>query len=352
MKRIVLVGGGHVHLFFIKRIINNPLDALEVILISPSLYQYYSGMFSGYSEGLYQVDDIRINLLELSRKANIQFIEDAVIKVHPNENCVTTKSGKTVYYDVESFDIGSETLGADQPNIMSFAKFIKPNDRFIQTIDDVRSASKPVIVGGGAAGSEISLSIDAWRKNRGIESPLTLITASSLLESESRKASIKLVDQFKTTDIRLLTNSKVESIDNHVIHLNGNEKVEYDKIIWLTGPKASNLFKESHLQTNDKGFLVVNNSLQSIDYANIFGAGDCVTLLGFPSLPKNGVYAIRQAPILYENMLRYLKGQTVRDFKPQKNFLSILSLGNKRALLLYGRKVLLGKFPWRLKNYR
>lgn len=48
---------------------------------------------------------------------------------------------------------------------------------------------------------------------------------------------------------------------------------------------------------------MVTNSLQSIDYENIFAAGDCATLKDFLHLPKNGVYAIKQAPILYDNVL-------------------------------------------------
>ncbi|PYZ95203.1 pyridine nucleotide-disulfide oxidoreductase [Salipaludibacillus keqinensis] len=351
MIKVVLVGGGHVHLHFIKQLSNNRLDGLEVILISPSLYQYYSGMFSGYAEGLYEEEDIRLDLQKLSKKATVTFIEDAVVKIHPNENYVTLKGEETVNYDIISFDIGSETLGSEKSDIMSHAQFIKPNNRFTQTIEHVRSASKPVIVGGGIAGIELSFSIHAWRNNRKIQSPITLVTASRLLESEDKKTSEKLFEKFKKTNINLLTNSKVDSINHRAIHFNNGKELSYEKILWLTGPKSSNLFKRSELETDDKGFLMVTNSLQSMDYENIFAAGDCATLIDYPNLPKNGVYAIKQAPILYKNVLRYIKREPFEYFKPQNRFLSILSLGNRRALLLYGGMSLSGKFPWRLKNY-
>ncbi|MGJ9386128.1 NAD(P)/FAD-dependent oxidoreductase [Salipaludibacillus sp. CF4.18] len=176
MKRILLVGGGHVHLYFMKQLINDPIKSIEIFLVSPSTYHYYSGMFSGFAEGLYHAEEIRINLEKISERANVRFIRDSIIKLAPNENSLTTKNGELIKYDVVSFDIGSETLGNDHPDFQTHARFIKPNHRFTQTIEAVRSASKPVIVGGGAAGSEISLAIQAWRNKQGLETPVSIIT--------------------------------------------------------------------------------------------------------------------------------------------------------------------------------
>lgn len=49
MKTLVLVGGGHAHLHCLEQINNDSQKDWRVKLISPSPYQYYSGMFSGLS---------------------------------------------------------------------------------------------------------------------------------------------------------------------------------------------------------------------------------------------------------------------------------------------------------------
>jgi len=90
--------------------------------------------------------------------------------------------------------------------------------------------------------------------------------------------------------------------------------------------------------------------LQCIDHPSIFGAGDCVSLIPYPELEKNGVHAVRQGPILWHNILAYLDKKTLRDYKPQSKSLAILSTGKRTGLLLYGNIALSGSWTWQMKN--
>lgn len=351
MKRLLLIGAGHVHLFIIKQLIKSKFPDTEVILLSPNMYQYYSGMFSGFAEGIYNVDDIRINIQELAGKCTVQFLKDSAVIVDPYEKRVQTKNGRSLSYDVISFDIGSETTGSDSNDIRSYAKFIKPNYLFAETLDELRTSDKLVIVGGGAAGIEISLSLQEWRNKNGYSTPITLISASRLMENERIEVINKAESIVEKSKVKLLKNTPIETINEGCIQVSHNREVEFNDLLWLTGPKASNLFLHSGLPTDNKGFLLVNQALQSSEFPNIFGAGDCISLSDYPHLSKNGVYAIRQAPILYGNIFRYLKGERLSAFLPQSKFLSILSIGQKRGLLLYGKRMYTGELPWRLKNF-
>jgi NADH dehydrogenase FAD-containing subunit len=96
--------------------------------------------------------------------------------------------------------------------------------------------------------------------------------------------------------------------------------------------------------------MLVNYTLQSATYPFIFGAGDCVSLNEYQALPKNGVYAVRQCPMLWENIKRRINGNSLLSFKPQKKFVSILSTGNKSPLFTYGKVAIKGSWAWRLKN--
>jgi NADH dehydrogenase FAD-containing subunit len=101
-----------------------------------------------------------------------------------------------------------------------------------------------------------------------------------------------------------------------------------------------------------KPCLLVENTLQNKEFPFIFGAGDCVTLRNYSLLPKNGVYAVRQGPILWENLKRTLNNQSLITFKSQKKFLSILSIGDKQGLLTYGRLSFHGYWAWNKKFHR
>ena len=89
--------------------------------------------------------------------------------------------------------------------------------------------------------------------------------------------------------------------------------------------------------------------LHGIQYPEIFGGGDCVNLHNRP-LDKVGVYAVRENPILYHNLLASLEGRELETFKPQRNYQLLFNLGDDSAI--YCRKGLVwgGKPAFRLKD--
>jgi len=64
-----------------------------------------------------------------------------------------------------------------------------------------------------------------------------------------------------------------------------------------------------------------------------------------------GVYAVRQNPILYHNLLAVLEGTDLQTFVPQKSYMLIFNMGNSRGILW--RKTFLweGRLAFFLKDY-
>ncbi len=86
-----------------------------------------------------------------------------------------------------------------------------------------------------------------------------------------------------------------------------------------------------------------------MDADGVFAAGDCLHFVPRP-LPKIGVFAVREAPILLHNLRASLDGRSLETFTPQDRYLSILNLGNRRALAYRGRLVWSGRLAWWLKD--
>jgi len=82
----------------------------------------------------------------------------------------------------------------------------------------------------------------------------------------------------------------------------------------------------------------------------VFAVGDCGTLRDYPSLAKSGVYAVREAPILWANLRAAARGAPLTAFRPQRDFLSILNTCDGRALLRYKGLVTWSRWAWRLKD--
>ena len=342
---LLLVGGGHAHLGILRRIRMKAVD-YNVTLISASTYQYYSGMFSGFTEGLYAEHEIRINLAELCEQAGVTFVEDTIVHIDAANRKLVGATGKVYDFKLVSFDIGSR-VGSFDGSIKQIE--IKPNYVFPNEINTFRETAFPVVVGGGAAGVEMALSVQAWRLNNGFKPNVTVISSSPLLSSVSEKASSKIMKIVKQKGIVVYEDEIKETSRQQLITKSG-KRIACSQLLPLTGPQASSLFAESSLTLDENGFLLVESTLQVKDFPWVFGAGDCVTIRTYPELPKNGVYAVRQEPVLWGNINLYLTGKPLKSFVPQKKFLSILSVGQQEGLFTYGDIALYGKWAWRLKH--
>lgn len=343
-----MIGGGHAHLYLMKKLQEEELD-VEVSVISPSEFQFYSGMFSGYIEGLYHFENIRIHIPTLAEKANISFIKGAALSIDAKAKVVLTEKGDIVSYDILSIDIGSYSSGVDVPGVRQHALRIKPTYRIEEVARTMWGSEAPVVIGGGAAGVEMALSLHAKRKAEG-KTPVTLVTQSTLLAEEDEKIQAKIQQIAREKGLTVHQNEKVSNVTSSSIVTSNGNQIKYDQLLWLTGPKAPGIFQTSKLPVDDEGYLLVEDTLQVKEYPAIFAAGDCASLRAYPDLPKSGVIAVRQSEVLWNNIKGYIKGEDGIRFQPKGKYLSILSTGNKEGLLLYGKVSLHHHLSWKLKN--
>jgi selenide,water dikinase len=69
--------------------------------------------------------------------------------------------------------------------------------------------------------------------------------------------------------------------ENKVICESG-ATVPFDVLLWVTDASAPAWLKESGLATDAKGFVSVNERLQSVSHPNVFAAGDIASVQNHP----------------------------------------------------------------------
>ncbi|MDX1294118.1 MAG: bifunctional NADH dehydrogenase FAD-containing subunit/selenide, water dikinase SelD, partial [Hyphomonas sp.] len=101
-------------------------------------------------------------------------------------------------------------------------------------------------------------------------------------------------------------------------------------VLWTAGALPHDWLASAGLKATN-GFPDVSPTLQSLSHPDIFVAGDAAALTG-QSLPKAGVYAVRQGPVLMQNLVARACNLALREFHPQPDYLKLVSLGKRSAI--------------------
>ncbi len=123
----------------------------------------------------------------------------------------------------------------------------------------------------------------------------------------------------------------------------------YDELIWVTEAGGAPWLAETGLALDPAGFIVVDATLRSVTDPSVFAAGDVAANRDYPR-PKAGVFAVRQGPPLAENIRRALAGEPPLPFMPQREFLSLVTTGDKYAIASRGSWAAEGRVVWWLKD--
>ena len=122
-----------------------------------------------------------------------------------------------------------------------------------------------------------------------------------------------------------------------------------DHLVLATGLVAPSLIADLDLPVDADGRLLVTPTLQSVDDPAIFAAGDCAVIRDHPR-PAAGVFGVRAAPVLLDNLAALGLDRPLRPYQPQKRWLSIMDLGDGRGLATRGGLWSFGRMALWLKR--
>lgn len=353
---LVLVGGGHSHALAIHMWAMNPVAGVRVTLISPASHTPYSGMLPGLIAGHYSFEETHIDLARLCQWAGVRFIAARVTGIDPQARQLSLAGRPPVSYDIVSLDIGSEPELSSVPGAREYAVPVKPVARLWRRWGEIeqqlatgsaQSRLRVGIVGGGAGSVELALAMS--RRLAGQADIALYCGAPEILQNYNSRARASVVAALQKNAIALHRNARVERVEPGEVQMAGGARAAYDILFWCTGASAAPWIASSGLPVDERGFLAVDAHLQSTQDTRVFAAGDIATQVHDPR-PKAGVYAVRQAPLLAHNLRAALLGQSLRAYRPQQRFLSLLSLGEKVATAERGIFAATGAWVWRWKD--
>ncbi|WP_298909070.1 selenide, water dikinase SelD [uncultured Aliiroseovarius sp.] len=355
-KDLVMIGGGHAHALVLRMWGMKPLAGARLTLINPAPTAPYSGMLPGHIAGHYTREALDIDLIRLARFAGARLVIGHATTIDPVAKTVTVEGGREIGYDVASIDIGIHAQMPDIPGFSEHACGAKPLDvyaakwqGFLQAVAEGEAAPHVAVIGAGVAGVELALAMSHALRDRA-DRKVHLIEAGDDITARAKAARGPLRAALRDLGVALHVKASVARIDADRVVLADGATLDSQFTVGTAGAFAHGWLQETDLPLTPDGFIPVGPDFQVPGYDGLFAVGDCAEMLHDPR-PKAGVFAVRAAPVLAQNLRAALAGGAMTPFKPQADYLKLISMGGKRALAeKWGRAVALPGL-WRWKDH-
>jgi selenide,water dikinase len=337
-RSLVLVGGGHAHIQVLRSFAREPLRDVRLVLVADHPTAVYSGMVPAVVAGTLPREALEIDLRPLARSAGAELVIAAATGLDVHARRIAVSGRDAIPYTVASFDIGSRVAGLDVPGARDFAIATRPIGRLVAEAEALAARARAsgrarvVVVGAGAAGVELALALRARMTLEGARSAeLSLVDAAPrVLGGHAPGVARRARRALDRQHVSLHLGAPVIAVEHDRILLEGGTVLPFDALVWAAGAASEPLFLASDVATDERGFVRVRPTLQLVDECDVFAAGDCARFE--PDLPKAGVYAVRQGPVLAHNLRAHLTGDPLQTYRPQRDFLALLNLGDGTAL--------------------
>jgi sulfide:quinone oxidoreductase len=337
MKEIVIVGGGTGGIMTAARLIKE--KDVNVTLIDPAEFHYYQPAWTLVGANAYDFEDTKKKMSDIM-PSGVNWVKEYVEKIDPQNNKLTTTSGKEITYDYlvlspglvydmsmiegleEAIDKGVVCSNYTDPehtwNVMK--NFKGGNAVFTQPTTPIKCGGAPQKIAYLAADHFQRAGI-ADKTNVIFATPGSVIFGVKEIRTTLEKvinrygihfkphyAPVKIdaekqIITFKLTNAN--ENQCVINEDNSIREkMSGDSMVEIPfDMLHLAPPQVAPKFIRDSGLANEGGWLDVDiHSLQHKTYPNIFGIGDAAAL----PTAKTGAAIRKQVPVLIDNLKRLI----------------------------------------------
>lgn len=354
-RSIVLAGVGHAHLYTLARAASLE-DRLTVV--GPRRF-WYSGLATGMLGGGYAPRDDQLDAATMLADSGVEIHDSAITRIDSSRRRLELRNGASVPYDLLSINVGSEVAPLPGEAGSAAVYAVKPIANLWRLRQDLERAfaARPaaalcvVVAGAGATGCELAANVAALARRRGGRVTVDLVGAGERLVPQlPARAAAAARRALERQGVRLRLGRRVAAIAAQAARLDDGTLLPFDALVNATGLRPSSLLATSGLPLDGRGALRVDRHLRSVGDPLVFGGGDCIAIEGC-RLPMIGVYAVREAPVLYRNLLAAAEGRPLERFRPQRHYLWIMNFGDGTGLAARHRWWWHGRAAFQLKDW-
>ena len=300
-KRVIIVGGGYAGVEALK--ILAPSGECDIVLIDQHPYHYLQTEAYELIANECSMTRVMIDLVALclSYGNHVTYIKDTIRELdyevkhiigntsgHSYDYLLLCTGSRTAYnggiQGLREYSHGVKTL----QSALSFKQQFE--QRLYQRLESEGGwCAEPfniVIGGGGLSGVEIAAEMAHYIRIFHKDNTLTcdnihiflIIPHETVLEGMEEYLIKQATKRLNQLDVKIINHSRITSVQEHALMLNGTEAICFDFMIFTGGIVASTLTAGMKVAKNKKSQLLTDEYMRVIEYDGVFAAGDIAQL--------------------------------------------------------------------------
>jgi NADH:ubiquinone reductase (H+-translocating) len=340
-------------------------DEAHITLVNKHNYHYQTTWLHENAAGTLHHDKTRIAIDDVINKSKVNFIQDTVTEIKPDEKTVMLENGEPLTYDYLVVGLGFEPATFGIPGIkenafsitsINAARKIKEHIEYMfatySAEKEKRDELLTLIVGGaGFTGieflgeiadrvPELCREFDVPREKVRIICVEAGPSALPGFDPELVEYAVNLLER-KGVEFKIGT--AIKEVQEDGVVLSKGEEIEEIKsatIVWSAGVQGSPIVEAAGIEAM-RGRVKVREDLRAPGRDDVFVVGDCALMINEEidrPYPPTAQIAMQQGQACAENIKALIKGKPTNSFKPDIKG-TVASLGHGEAIgLVFGRK--------------
>jgi sulfide:quinone oxidoreductase len=360
MKHLVILGAGTAGTMMANHLSHELKKAdWKISIIDEKEEHHYQPGYLFLPFDIYTPDDIIKSIEEFIPK-HASLVKGKIDKVEPKENKVKMADGSELNYDILIVATGAK-IAPEETEGMKGSEWHKSVFDFYTFEGSLALRNKLRNWEGGklvvhitempikcpVAPLEFAFLADSFFKHKHMRDKVEITYVTPLSGAFTKpKATEALEHLLDEKHIKIESDFAIEHVDNEKKEIvdYGGRSIPFDILVTVPTNKGDEVMERSGMG-DDLNYVPTNKAtLQSKEYANVFVLGDASNI----PASKAGSVAHFEAEILTENILRYIKGEPLKEeFDGHAN--CFIETGNGKALLIdfnYTHEPVEGSFPF------
>ncbi len=363
-KKVLILGSGFGGTYTLRNLVPflNRNDNVETTMVSDENFFLFAPLLHEVAMGSIEKSHIAYPIRRLHWRDRFNFVQAKVENIDLSNRTVTTTLG-TLDFDYLVLALGSITntseLVSTGPSVFTLKTLLDSmliRHHIIGLLEQAsmeRDREKQrqlltfVVSGGGYTGVQLVTALRDfvygtitrfYNKISPDNIRIILVEAKPKIVGRlDTKLGAYIMKHLRQMGIEVILKSRVTSVREGRVEINGKEDVPAGTIIWVAGVVANPRIAELDVEKDPIGRVLVNEYMEVKGFSGVYAVGDCAhfedPVSGYP-IPPLAHTAVRQARVVAHNILAEIRGRDKKAYHYSHNAEAV-SLGASKAVFRY-----------------